>query len=1344
MEVGNLKVSLILENGQFKLAVKDSENALRSLETHFDKVGKRVNQTESHIHAITRGFRNFVITVGAARFALMDINDVFLSIPAAVLRVTGEFERLEKLMEGLSSASTEAGKKLEASMNVKYLQQLSQNAPFALKNLTDSFVKFKSAGLDPLDGSFQALVDGVARFGGTGDQMNRASIAIQQMAGKGVISMEELRQQLGEAIPTAMSTMAASMGLTMGELADQIKKGIVTAQPALERMALLMGIENRGAANDMMQTWVGMLQLLKSRTDVILSDMGKDSGFAESAKKALQSIIDLVGSPELKDFGLNIAEGFALITQKATEAVQYIIRNGTEIWNVMKMIGVLWATMKAIDLASGMRSFVVETRRAYMQTQQSILLARKEEAEAARVAQAKIAAATLAAHQKSVLAAQETATVVAALKEQEAAQAAHNARLQAAMAQQAAVARQAGGALMRQYGSPGGATVANAIDEMKKEKVAIDAKVAALQAEAAARRAAFIEAEKARAGAALGVTAINSVGNAATNTATSLTRMERTLIGMRMAFNAVGGWVTVLVIAVEALAFAWMKVTNRAKEAMEAQERARRGTSTKEDLDKRIAARDQEQERVTNLEAAIMRQEVIYGQNPTKRQTERLNQLRESLKNARQELQKESANVREIENVVMNREIEAGAQGIFAKAEADAIAQQRSIEMKAKAARDNIKKELEASGKKPAKDDESTFRTNLAKDMQKGYVDSLKYSQQQVAFELDKLISEGKKDTLRARELNKAYGDLGNAVKTAEETLKKTGMFGSAVYQQKDKEGKGEKGKKDKDPVAPMPDKWGEFITEQRGQLEDANIKLAGVMEQMRDFEGRAVEMDRLRQRALAFLKKKIDKKDFDFTYDGKNYEIGEQLSRNPTEVARVAEIMARADAANRSAAAFTELHGIIVRTAQGYREFAETLEAGDRNEMPSSMLRLERTLDGIRSKLVTGTEELKEFESLYLRLMELESGVQIGRLGLKLRDETRKMNAELVEDPIVRIRQQADEEIRIQARTLNTIREMRERYGDKDGMYQFAENEIIARVQAIANRANVAMRSPIEKLAVEWKNAFRSIESAQVQWMDGFVNTIIDGVAQGKIEIGSLVKSIMIDLGKIKLKETLSQGMGESMDMISNFLADALGIKKPNVNPKIDIVAMKSADSLAMLAGTSDTAQFKVGQLAIAAANAAQALTQIGVASGLGKWMGDDFGFVSNLVPGTATTFADALMEGIIPLAKGGVVGSMGSIPLRKYAKGGIADSPQLALFGEGAHREAYVPLPDGRSIPVTMNGAAPNVQVNVINQSGQPVDAVTSQPRFDGRQMILDVVLSAAGSPGKFRDGLKGALGQ
>lgn len=55
---------------------------------------------------------------------------------------------------------------------------------------------------------------------------------------------------------------------------------------------------------------------------------------------------------------------------------------------------------------------------------------------------------------------------------------------------------------------------------------------------------------------------------------------------------------------------------------------------------------------------------------------------------------------------------------------------------------------------------------------------------------------------------------------------------------------------------------------------------------------------------------------------------------------------------------------------------------------------------------------------------------------------------------------------------------------------------------------------------------------------------------------------------------------------------------------------------------------------------------------------------------------------------ADGGVMTSSGPAPLKRYSQGGIANRPQLALYGEGSKPEAYVPLPDGRRIPVALQG--------------------------------------------------------
>lgn len=92
---------------------------------------------------------------------------------------------------------------------------------------------------------------------------------------------------------------------------------------------------------------------------------------------------------------------------------------------------------------------------------------------------------------------------------------------------------------------------------------------------------------------------------------------------------------------------------------------------------------------------------------------------------------------------------------------------------------------------------------------------------------------------------------------------------------------------------------------------------------------------------------------------------------------------------------------------------------------------------------------------------------------------------------------------------------------------------------------------------------------------------------------------------------------------------------------------------------------------------------------SGLGGWLGDImgglFGGGSSV---SAASAASSVGSSWTFLANGGVMTPQGPLPLRGYSSGGVANSPQVAVFGEGSQEEAFVPLPDGRRIPVAMQG--------------------------------------------------------
>lgn len=105
------------------------------------------------------------------------------------------------------------------------------------------------------------------------------------------------------------------------------------------------------------------------------------------------------------------------------------------------------------------------------------------------------------------------------------------------------------------------------------------------------------------------------------------------------------------------------------------------------------------------------------------------------------------------------------------------------------------------------------------------------------------------------------------------------------------------------------------------------------------------------------------------------------------------------------------------------------------------------------------------------------------------------------------------------------------------------------------------------------------------------------------------------------------------------------------------------------------------------------------GIAGWLGKLVGiGGSAAASGAAAASGTGLVGGLNFATTALAGGGVMTSRGMMPLRRYAGGGVAASPQLAMFGEGSSPEAYVPLPDGRSIPVSVKGGRQQASHNIV----------------------------------------------
>lgn len=353
-DTGDISLNLSLDTKGFTLNANRAGETLKQLRISLEDTRKAADHDGGPMGGAAKGFRGFMLTAAAARFAVLDFYDLFLRFPATVLKANAELERMNKMLEGMSTATDKVA---DAQRQQQYIFNMAKNAPFEVKSLTDAYVKLKSGGIDPANGSLKALVDSVAKFGGDSQALHRASIAIQQMAGKGAISMEELRQQLGEAVPSAMKDMATGMGITMAELVKRISSGTVEARSALDRMFAVMSVTNAGAAEAMMTTWSGLFERLKTEWTLLTMTMGGGNAADGPFAQMKQGIIELTDA--LKGgFGRELATDIQLMLSQIVKGIKALgaafVENYETIKTVMKLlIGWFVAAKVAMPILGG-------------------------------------------------------------------------------------------------------------------------------------------------------------------------------------------------------------------------------------------------------------------------------------------------------------------------------------------------------------------------------------------------------------------------------------------------------------------------------------------------------------------------------------------------------------------------------------------------------------------------------------------------------------------------------------------------------------------------------------------------------------------------------------------------------------------------------------------------------------------------------------------------------------------------------------------------------------------------------------------------------------------------------
>jgi len=165
-------------------------------------------------------------------------------------------------------------------------------------------------------GISKAILQAGRAYSITTDRLNNATLAIGQIAGKAVVSQEELRGQLSEALPGALQVASRAFGVTTAELNKLVEAGL-TADEFLPKFARQLRRETAFVAEQGSKTLGAAVQNLANARDTLFIAIGQQAspaliGLYDGLAVALNSVAGAIapvvsGFVDLAKIGAGIA-----------------------------------------------------------------------------------------------------------------------------------------------------------------------------------------------------------------------------------------------------------------------------------------------------------------------------------------------------------------------------------------------------------------------------------------------------------------------------------------------------------------------------------------------------------------------------------------------------------------------------------------------------------------------------------------------------------------------------------------------------------------------------------------------------------------------------------------------------------------------------------------------------------------------------------------------------------------------------------------------------------------------------------------------------------------------------
>lgn len=371
---------------QFERVLKKLPPELRKSARRLDDVRVRADQARASLKRLgdtRKAVSSLVSTIGQLRtgigalVAALGIQQI-IRFGRALIKIGADAVETKQKFDALIPGLTAFVGSLQVAEEVAdQLAATSERLKTPLADLIQPFLRISAAtketnlSLTEQSELFQSALLTARAFGLGTEEVSRLITGFAQVAGKGSLQMEELRQQIGEVAFNALPALAKALGTTVPQLIDDVASGAIDAETALRGLA-----EGLTAANEA----AGLAQL-----DTLKGDLGDFQRVSENAQRALVDGLEpglrlvivaftdfLEGNQEvIRELGKLVSEGFEALVATFGNVRSGLVDLGKNLQEVAERFKVLSAVpgfeklgeaLDSVGVAlSGVRAEAVKT-----------------------------------------------------------------------------------------------------------------------------------------------------------------------------------------------------------------------------------------------------------------------------------------------------------------------------------------------------------------------------------------------------------------------------------------------------------------------------------------------------------------------------------------------------------------------------------------------------------------------------------------------------------------------------------------------------------------------------------------------------------------------------------------------------------------------------------------------------------------------------------------------------------------------------------------------------------------------------------------------------------------------